>query len=556
MNFNRNTKWLLTAKRLFVALFPLMLSHTEFAGPRGNTKNMQRLTMGRRHLALLSALLLTPAFPKFDLEFLAWVALVPLFIALKDQNLKTAFGLSFLTGICFLMGIFYWMHVINDFTWIHFILLGFYFGSYFGLFGLALNLISRRTGISSIFTAPLIWVSMEYLRSHAGFLGLPWALSGHSQYLNLPLIQISSFTGVYGVSFLIVMVNAALSEAIVSWQGGKWTSTQYWSTVVKPAIVPIVLVGATLIYGLSVISERSDRETITISVIQANIPQNIRWQPGLRELNLQKHLRLSKEAAARSQASLIVWPETAVQGSLTQEPILLKIFSTLAKEAQSHLLIGVSVRPKFGPRELRMKNRFNSAFLVSPSGGIVGQYNKIHLLPFGEYLPYKDFLPWPSSFALEAGNVMAGKEFTLFKLNNVKFGVAICWESIFPDLFRQFVKNGATFMVNITNEAWFEKTAAPYQFMAMNVFRAVENRVSIARSANTGISGFIDPYGRVIGKVSNGTQDIFVEGYLTMAIPVSEQRTFYTNHGDVFAYANLVATFFALVVSLMKTRIA
>ena len=453
------------------------------------------------------------------------------------------------------MGIFYWINVINDFTLIHFILLGVYLGAYFGLFGLALNLISKRTGISSVFTAPFIWVSMEYLRSHAGFLGLPWALAGHSQYLNLPLIQISSFTGVYGVSFLIVMVNAALSEAIVSWKGGKQAPTQYWSTVVKPAIVPFCLLGATLIYGLSVISESSDRETITISVIQANLPQIIRGQPGMRELNLQKLIRLSKEAAARSQASLIVWPETAVQGSLTKERYLLNIFSALAKEAQSHLLLGVSVRPKFGSRAPKVKNRFNSAFLVSPSGNIVGQYNKIHILPFGEYLPYKGLLPWPPSFALQAGDVTAGKEITLFDLNNVKFGVAICWESIFPDLFRQFVKNGATFMVNITDEAWFEKTAAPYQFMAMNVFRAVENRVSIARAANTGISGFIDPNGRVIGKVSNGTQDIFVEGYLTMAIPVSEKRTFYTNYGDVFAYASLAATFVALVVSLMKTRL-
>ena len=230
------------------------------AGPRLQTKHMQFLTMGRRHLAVLSALLLIPAFPKFDLEFLAWVALVPLLIALKDQNLKSAFGLSFLTGICFLMGIFYWINVINDFTLIHFILLGVYFGAYFGLFGLALNLISRRTGISSVFTAPFIWVSMEYLRSHAGLLGLPWALSGHSQYLNLPLIQISSFTGVYGVSFLVVTVNAALSEAVLSWQRGKLDSTQQWSTVVKPAVVPIFLLGATLLYGLRVISERSDWE--------------------------------------------------------------------------------------------------------------------------------------------------------------------------------------------------------------------------------------------------------------------------------------------------------
>jgi apolipoprotein N-acyltransferase len=555
MKFAGNTKMLLTGRRLLVALFPLTRSHSEFSGPRGTTKELRADTIGRRRLAFLSALLLIPAFPKFDLEFLAWVALVPLFIALKDQNLKSAFGLSFLTGICFLMGIFYWINVINNVTLIHFILLGVYFGAYFGLFGLALNFISRRTGMSSVFIAPLVWVSMEYLRSHAGVLGLPWALLGHSQYLNLPLIQISSFTGVYGVSFLIVMVNAALSEVILSSQGATQASTRYWPTLVKAAIVPVFLLGATLIYGFSVISERVDRETISISVIQANIPLNLRMGPELRELNLQKHIGLSKEAAARSQASLIVWPETAVQGSLTQNANLLKMISTLAKEAQSHLLIGVSMRQKFGSRESKKKNRFNSAFLVSPSGRIVGRYNKIHVLPFGEYLPYKDFIPWPSSYASLAGDVMAGEEITLFDLNNVKFGVAMCWESIFPDLFRQFVKNGATFMVNITNEAWFEKTAAPYQFMAMTVFRAVENRVSIARAANTGISGFIDPYGRVIGKVSNGTQDIFVEGYLTTAIPISEERTFYTNHGDVFAYTNLVATFLALGLSLMKARI-
>src|SRR6185436_1867112 len=218
------------------------------AGLRLQTKNMQFLTRGRRNLALLSALLLVPAFPKFDLEFLAWVALVPLFISLKDQDLKSAFWSSFLTGICFLMGVFYWINVIEDFTFIHFILLGVYFGAYFGLFGLALNLISKRTGMSSVFTAPFIWVSIEYLRSHAGLLGLPWALSGHSQYLNLPLIQISSFTGVYGVSFLIVMVNAALSEAILSWQRGKLNSTRHWSTVIKPVIAPIFLVGAALLY--------------------------------------------------------------------------------------------------------------------------------------------------------------------------------------------------------------------------------------------------------------------------------------------------------------------
>ena len=159
-------------------------------------------------LALLSALLLILSFPRFDFEFLAWIALVPLFVALKDKSLKWAFALSFLMGISFLMGVFYWINVISGFKWNDFLILGIYLGSYFGIFGLGLNFIRQRTNLHYSFAAPFLWVSMEYLRSHAGFLGLPWALLGHSQYLNLAVIQVASITGVYGVTFLIVLVNA------------------------------------------------------------------------------------------------------------------------------------------------------------------------------------------------------------------------------------------------------------------------------------------------------------------------------------------------------------
>ena len=505
-------------------------------------------------LALVSALLLIFSFPKFDLAPLAWIALVPLLVALKDKSAKLAFALSFVTGIVFFMGVCYWILVVEAFTLTDFILLGIYLASYIGLFGLAFNL--QKSGLPPFLSAPLIWVSLEYLRSNAGFLGVPWTLLGHSQYRNLLLIQMSSFTGVYGISFLIVIANAVLSDVIISWKRGSRPLRDDWAMVFKPAIVTILLLGIALVYGVSGMSEEASAPRTAVSIIQANIQQDAKWQPELRQLNLQKHIKLTKEAAARSQASLIVWPETSVEGSITQEPYLRDIFVALAKETQSDLLIGISVSPKFGSRDFKIKNRFNSAFLISSSRGVAGQYNKIHLLPFGEYLPYKDLFPWPSSLAAEAGSFMAGKEFTVFDLNEAKFGVTICWESIYPDLFRQFVKNGATFMVNIANEAWFEETAAPYQFMAMTVFRAVENHISIARAANTGVSGFIDPHGRILGRVTDGSKDIFVEGYLTMDIPLRQERTFYSNYGDIFAYANIIATFFLLAGSISaKIRI-
>jgi len=174
--------------------------------------------MGRGPLlALLSALLLILSFPRFDLEFIAWIALVPLLIGLKGQGLKAAFGLSFLAGISFQIVYFYWMNFIDGFKWTHFLATEFYGSLYFPLFGVALNFISKKSNLSPFFTAPALWVSQEYLRTHSSFLSLPMPFLSHSQYLNIPLIQISAVTGAYGVSFLIVMVNAVLSEAVLLW---------------------------------------------------------------------------------------------------------------------------------------------------------------------------------------------------------------------------------------------------------------------------------------------------------------------------------------------------
>jgi apolipoprotein N-acyltransferase len=237
----------------------------------------------------------------------------------------------------------------------------------------------------------------------------------------------------------------------------------------------------------------------------------------------------------------------------------MKFIPALAKDLETHLLIGSSQSPKFGSAEFKMTHNFNTAFLFSPDGRFKGKYQKIYLLPFGEYLPYENILPWPRGFRRlidETGAVIPGKDYTLLELDRVPFGALICWENIFSDFFRQFVKRGARFMVNLTNEAWFGDTAAPTQFLAMNVFRATENRVSIVRSANTGISCFIDPYGRIMGKVEKGGRDVFVEGYLTMGIPLSKGTTFYTRYGDIFVYVTIIIAFSLIVVSLFRLKMS
>jgi len=376
-------------------------------------------------------------------------------------------------------------------------------------------------------------------------LGLPWALLGHSQYVNLAVIQIASITGVYGVTFLVVLVNAALAEII-----------QNPASSVKPAAVTLSIVGLSLTYGMTLLSARGPSRTLRVTVTQGNIPQRLKWDPKWWKHNLEKHVRLTNEATRKNNASLVVWSEASVPGDISKDLYLLSTLTALAKDTRSHLLLGSSVRPKFGSREFKTRYWFNSAFLLSPQRGIVGSYKKIYLLPFSEYLPHRDTFPWPSRLAMAAGMFKPGEEYTIFDVPGARFGVVICWENLFPDLVRQFVKNGAEFMVNITNEGWFGETAAPYQFLAMNVFRAVENRRSIARSANTGISAFVDPYGRILAKIEDEKRkDIFVEGHRTADVPLSGEKTFYTVYGDVWAYSNLFAAVIMAGLSFRRRKV-
>jgi len=457
------------------------------------------------------------------------------------------------------MIVFMWINTVEGITVLIFLMLGIYLSSYIGLFGTLLNFTERTIKFPLLISAPTFWVSTEYLRSHAGFMALPWSLIGHSQYLNLPILQISSLTGVYGISFLIVMVNVMFYKIILSLFDRRSNPGSVRTFPVRDIIITSLAIILSTAYGFIIISERGQEETIPVTVIQGNIPQQIKWDPEWRKRNIEKHIRLSKESAFSQKSSLIVWPETSVTIPLNAYFYAMKVIPELSKDLDTYLLIGGSQSPKFGSGEFKMTHNFNTAFLFSPDGRFKGKYQKIYLLPFGEYLPYENVLPWPRGFRRlidETGTVIPGKEYTLLELDRVLFGALICWENIFSDLFRQFVKRGARFMVNLTNEAWFGDTAAPTQFLAMNVFRAAENRVSIVRSANTGISCFINPYGQIMGKIEKDGRDIFVEGYLTMAIPLSKGTTFYTRYGDIFTYVNMLISLSFIAVSLFRLKIS
>jgi apolipoprotein N-acyltransferase len=489
---------------------------------------------------VLSATLSVLSLSVPGLGWVAWFALVPAFFVLSTQNRKrSSFGLGFVLGLGIILGCLHPILVIEDVSLGDYLLIGSFVAIYYGVFGLSVPLFVRTGSRFASLTIPALWVILEYTRIHSGFLSLPIGLLGYSQYQYPPVIQIASITGVYGVSFVLVMVNYALSESLRR-------RAHAWSTVSAAALVAV----ASTTYGVVVLAQPSEAHGITVTVVQPNIEQAIKWDRKLYRKHLERHMALSREATRARRSDLIVWPESSVQGNLTLDGQLRDAMSQLASDTRSHFIVGSSQRPKLGTREFRDTHSLNTAYLISPDNGITGRYHKVRLLPFGEYLPFRDILPWPQRYKNRLGEYAVGDSYTLFNIKGTRLATPICWEMLFPDVIRTFAAEGAHLMVNIGNEAWFGDTTAPYQSFAINVFRAVENRVPIVRAYNTGVSGFIDSYGRITGVVSQNDRMVFVEDYLTEEVLPLSQRSLYTRFGDAFAYLLMIllgAQFFTAV---------
>lgn len=502
-------------------------------------------------LCILSSVLLVLSFPDWDIGILAWVALVPLLHVLSGRGALGGFCFCFLCGVFFFLGIFNWILTVSYYHSYHHAILAFYLGSYFGCFGLGFGYISKCLGRpAALLAAPFIWIVLEYIRGNFFFLALPWGFLGHTQYQFPHVIQIAALFGTYAVSFIVVLVNAAFAQAIHRIpvlfdrkvhcsQPHRFTKTD--QVLFGAAVLSIL---TSFIYGYRIINAPMTGVPFRISLVQGNIEQIKKWDPAYSDEIMKIYSNLSNMTSMH-QPDLIVWPETATPGSITVNPEIFEKVGKIVNNTGIPHLLGSAQHQKYVKNLTEMPKLVNSAFLVIPGKEYerIQQYDKIRLFPFGEYLPYKNILPWELIHVASLNEYVQGTEYTIFHFYPYRFGVTICWENIFPDLVRQFARRGSQFIINITNEARFGKTAAPYQLAAISVFRAVENKTYVIRCANTGVSCIIDPFGRIVSRLKDiKGEDLFTRGVLTGKIIPRHTGSLYTRFGDWLIFISLIVS--------------
>lgn len=503
--------------------------------------------------AILSGVLLTGAFPKIGLDGLAWIALVPLLYALKDHSAGTGFGVGFITGLVHFLSLLYWLvPVMGTYGYLPMflsvsvlILLAAFLALFIALFSAALTAAGRKPA-GCLTLIPLVWVALEYIRSFI-FSGFPWELLGYSQYNRLQLIQISDILGVYGLSALIAFVNGAIFITLLHLVKRRWQQTDITKRLAAGSMIAFILgVALTGSYGhwrLKTIDSLIAMAPKTrISVIQGNIDQAVKWDPAFQIETIKIYNQLSS-SASKQQPDLIVWPESATPFYFLYDVAPSEMVFAGIRQSETDYLIG-------SPSVVRTDGRmqyYNSAYLIIPEEKTMGQYDKTHLVPFGEYVPFKKWLPFLGKIVAQVGNFKEGQVGKTLPWRSEQLGVQICYEIIFPELSRAMTKNNASILVNITNDAWFGKTSGPYQHFSMTVFRAVENRRSLARSANTGISGFIDPAGRILAST-----ELLQEAVATQMVPLLKERSIYTQIGDLFARICLALVLLIMLIEIFR----
>jgi len=508
---------------------------------------------------IISASILILSFPCFAISSLAWVALAPIMFGLKDNKLWMGAISGAIFGIIFLHGYFHWILLIQEYTFLHHLLLLLTLGLFFAFWGLLFKFLAINLSFSTaLLGAPFIWVTIEYIRVHLSFLALPMGFLGHTQYSNQEIIQVANFGGVYIVSFIIVLFNAALAGFAVRELRDKKSIpslSKILSGLKSPlSIIAIIFMLLVVVYGFWSKTRVIEGDRIRISLIQGNIEQEKKWDPQYAHMIMKTYEDLTFHAI-QEKPDIVIWPETATPGVAINHNSTLNALKRLASKTGSYLVTGSAQGVKFERGDRSTIKYKNSAYLFSPHSGkrIDQQYDKIKLFPFGEYLPYPDTLPWHLLKIKSANEYITGREYTIFRHPAFNFCTTICWENLFPDLCRKFVQKGAQVIINITNEARFGRSAAPYQLMAISVFRAVENGVYVVRCANTGISCIIDPRGKIIEKLKDKDgNEIFVRGVLNGTIVPLISNTFYSKHGDVFAWICIFATISFILCALFS----
>lgn len=522
-----------------------------------------------------SGLLLPFCFPDTNFFFLAWFALIPLHLVVESTSPKRAFWFGWVAGTIAFWGIMGWvvtaMHLYGKvpllLSYGVLLLFALYLGAYFAFYAWGVARLAQTCPQWLWLAVPSWWVALELARTYV-LTGIPWALLGYSQGSWLSIIQISEFTGVYGVSWLIVLGNLGVLGLIRA--GVPALRAPMVPAPWLPVIAGSLAITLAWLYGNSALNHSAEAladhssarsQSVTIGLVQANIDQARKWDEAFRQETIDRYTNLTRKAA--HDADLLLWPEAATPFVYELEPGYQRIIGSLVRELDTPLFFGSPAVRRYPDGRPYL---LNSGYLLSPAGTIAGRYDKQHLVPFGEYIPFHHSLLWFLDKLVEGiGDFEAGRTATVLPVpqriprpserpgrpepgDRGQFGIVICYEVIFPDLVRQFAA-GADFMTTITNDAWFGASSAPYQHFGMVQFRAVENRRAFARAANTGISGFIDPYGRVLQ-----ASPIFSVQALTGTLPLRRDQTIYTRFGDVFAYACVIIAGLCLVPSRERAR--
>jgi apolipoprotein N-acyltransferase len=521
---------------------------------------MQRAAQSRYTWAALGGLSLAASFPKLGIAGLAWVA--PGWILFSAWGKKGAevFRIGFVGGFAYALAAFYWL-----------LLIPFPAGAIAGWLALSAYLAVYTAfwvwlcwrmfpagPLPEFLAAPLlwrvlwafgcavIWVGLEMVLARL-FTGFPWNLLGVSQYRILPVIQIASITGVYGVSFLVVWFSVALAAAGLNLVFRPTQSRAWLGDLILPLLVLLGVIG----FGSSELSRaRPPERTLTAALIQPSIPQTLVWDTNQNAMRFTQLVELSERAlSSATNAQLVVWPEAAVPNMLRYDWETYRAVTNLAITHHVWMILGSDdAAPRPGTDE-REYDYFNSSFLVTPHGEIAGVYRKRALVIFGEYIPLQRWLPFMKYLTPVGGSFTAGREpvpFTIPELQ-VRISVLICFEDIFPHLDREYVREDTDFLLNLTNNGWFGESAAQWQHAANAVFRTVENRIPLVRCANNGLTCWVDAYGGMHDVYFGSSTDIYRAGYKSVDVPVldpGQKRafTFYNQHGDLLGWGCVALT--------------
>ncbi len=506
---------------------------------------------------LLSGLLLFLSFPKIDMYMLAWIALIPLLFSLHGRTRQEAFNTGFFFGVVYFFSTTYWIyHAIHVYGYIPFLpsvaivlLLSLYLSLYPAVFAVLYVFVIKKSDLPALFLAPVLWTALELIRSYA-FTGFPWSSLGYSQYRFLSFIQIADITGVYGISFLLVAFNGAVVDVLLLRRRQIERPLHSHLPLVGGITLLLFALIGTFSYGFYKMNQEREGSFVNAALIQGNIEQDQKWEPVYQNsvISTYKELTLT---ASKENPDIIIWPETAVPFFFGSDKELSENLVNFQRQINSYLLFG-SVLLKYGDtknKDIKNENKgdkepglTNSVVLLDKDGNISYVYDKLHLVPFGEYVPLRNLLFFIDKLVVGAGDYIAGDSYNKAVTPFGSFGTLICYEVIFPGLVRKFYIKGGDFIVTITNDAWFGNTNGPYQHFSMSVFRAVENRKPVLRAANTGISGFIDSSGRILDKT-----DLFEKTVLTRKFRTDSTLTLYTKYGDIFSYLCIVSSLLLLM---------